>query len=98
MSTARNTGLKLFAGSLLLLALSSSGAADSVKSTAQNGGTLFVDFADNRLTVHAQNVDANDLFSEITSKTGLEIVTQSPIDGQISVAFRKTWMATLYSL
>jgi len=50
---------------------------------------LFVDFNDYYLSVQTQNADINDLFKEISLKTGVRIIAESPIDCQISIDFKK---------
>jgi len=59
------------------------------KSIEQDSEILFVNFTDYYLSVQAQNADINDLFKEITLKTGVRIISEPPIDYQISIDFKK---------
>ncbi len=92
MSVNKIIRLKLFAAflfSLILFILPNVAATDSRKSVKQDSDILTVDFTDYYLSVQAHNADINDLFKEITLKTGVRIITESPIDYQISINFNR---------
>jgi len=80
---------KFLIGLLLIPVLSALAIADDTKSIRQDTDILSVDFTDYYLSVKAQNADVNDLFKEISLKTGVRIVTESPIDCQITIDFKK---------
>lgn len=80
--------LKLLIGLLSILILPALAIADDTKSIRQDTDILSVDFTDYYLSVQAQNADINDLFKEISLKTGVRIVTESPIDYRISIDFK----------
>jgi len=81
--------LKPLIGLSLLLLLSSPATADETNTTSQDTNSLSVDFTEYYLSVHAENININDLFKEISSKTGVKIIAESPIDYQVSIDFKK---------
>jgi tetratricopeptide (TPR) repeat protein len=89
MSVNKILRLKLFAALLFIFILSNFAAAESGKSAEEGSEILSVDFTDYYLSVQAQDVDINDLFKEITSKTGVRIIAASPLDCRISIDFKK---------
>ena len=89
MSVDKILRIKLFAAFLFILVLPNFAAADSNKSIRQDSDILLVDFTDYYLSVQAQDIDINDLFKEISLKTGVRIIAESPIDFQISIDFKK---------
>jgi len=89
MGVERFLRIKLLAVFVFILSLSNFAAADSNKSIKQDSSILFVDFTDYFLSVQAQDVNINDLFKEISSKTGVKIISESPLDCQITIDFKK---------
>ncbi|MCK5506013.1 MAG: tetratricopeptide repeat protein [Thermodesulfovibrionia bacterium] len=81
--------LKFLIGLVSILILPALGIAGDTKSVRQDTDILFVDFTNYYLSVRAQHIDINDLFKEISLKTGVRIIAESPIDYQISIDFKK---------
>lgn len=81
--------LKVLIGLISILIFPALVIADDTKSPQQDTDILSVDFTDYYLSVQAQNADINDLFKEISLKTGVRIIAESPIDCQISIDFKK---------
>ena len=81
--------LKLLIGLISILVFPALAIADNTKSIPQDTDILCVDFTDYYFSVQAQDIDANDLFKEISLKTGVRIIAESPIDCQISIDFKK---------
>ena len=80
---------KLLIGLISILIFPVLAIADNTKSIRQDTDILSVDFTDYYLSVQAQNVDINDLFKEISLKTSVRIIPESPIECQISIDFKK---------
>lgn len=59
------------------------------KVSCQMNDSLFVEFKDYYLSVKAQNKDINDVFKEISAKTGVKIFSDSRIESSISIDFKK---------
>ena len=89
MSVNKGLRQRLLIGLVSMLILPALAIADDTKSIRQDSDILSVDFTDYYLSVQAQNADINDLFKEISLKTGVKIIAESPIDCQISIDFKK---------
>ena len=76
-------------GFISILILPVFSIAYDTKNFWRDTDTMAVDFTDYYLSVQTQNAEINDLFKEISLKTGVKIIFDSPIDSQISVNFKK---------